>query len=161
MKKKKTKKPLTGGKKEPFKLTYERNKSIKEAEKSYYAGRPLKEISGEQVYKLALLWCTHEEIAAHLNVHIDTITLHFSKLIQKAKEEGKASLRRMQWNSAAQGNVTMLIWLGKTILKQKEETQHDINFVIEHIERPFRNRLEDTSPKTITLEDATENNDTP
>lgn len=33
---------------------------------------------------------------------------------------GKASLRRMQWQSAKDGNVSMQIWLGKNILKQSD-----------------------------------------
>ena len=39
---------------------------------------------------------------------------------------GKAKLRRLQWEAAESGNITMLIWLGKNILGQadKSKIQH-------------------------------------
>lgn len=83
-------------------------------------GRPLKPVDKEQIYKLAQLWCTMEEISAHVSVSVDTLERQYADIIKKGKEEGKASLRRMQWRSALDGNVTMQIWLGKNILKQTD-----------------------------------------
>ena len=83
-------------------------------------GRPGADINEEDVYKLARLWCTVEEIAAHFDVHPETIQRRFAVIINRGKEVGKASLRRMQWRAASDGNVTMQIWLGKQILKQHE-----------------------------------------
>lgn len=89
-------------------------------------GRPLKPVDKEQIYKLAQLWCTMEEISAHIGVSVDTLERQYADIIKKGKEEGKASLRRMQWRSALDGNVTMQIWLGKNILKQTD-TQPENN----------------------------------
>lgn len=45
---------------------------------------------------------------------------------EEGLENGKASLRRMQFKNAQAGNVTMQIWLGKQYLGQKDkhETEH-------------------------------------
>ena len=88
--------------------------------------RPKKVIDYDMAYKLARLHCTNDEIAACLDINIT----HWYKLIgrdkklresvEKARAEGRTSLRRMQWQSAAQGNVTMQIWLGKQLLSQND-----------------------------------------
>jgi hypothetical protein len=103
-----------------LKVNGEPKKEIDSLGRISSGGRPAIELDETQVYKLAQLWCTHEEIAAHFNVSVDTIDRHFAETIKRGKEEGKASLRRMQWRSAIDGNVTMQIWLGKNILKQRE-----------------------------------------
>ena len=45
-------------------------------------------------------------------------------LVQKAEAELKISLRTKQVEMALDGNVTMLIWLGKQMLGQKEKLEH-------------------------------------
>jgi len=35
-------------------------------------------------------------------------------------ENGRSSLRRLQWKSATNGNITMQIWLGKQYLGQRD-----------------------------------------
>jgi hypothetical protein len=47
-------------------------------------------------------------------------------VIEKARSEGKASLRRLQWQNAAQGNVTMQIWLGKQLLDQNDTQRTEL-----------------------------------
>jgi hypothetical protein len=86
-------------------------------------GRPLTEIDESQVEKLAMLHCTNVEIGAFFDVDESTIRKRFSDKIQKAKEKGKISLRRLQWKSAESGNVTMQIWLGKQYLGQSEKIE--------------------------------------
>jgi len=82
--------------------------------------------------------CTNEEIANVLGCHVDTIydklkdkRSEFSKAYQRGKAEGKLSLRRMQLKSAMNGNVPMLIWLGKNLLGQRDSvsTDHTSNIV--------------------------------
>ncbi len=103
-------------------------------------GRPPAVLCDEEVYKLAKLWCTMEEIASHFNVSVDTIENRFSEAVRKGKEDGKASIRRMQYLSADKGNVTMQIWLGKILLKQKEEFNLNIpNAVIVRGQLPEKN----------------------
>ena len=86
-------------------------------------GRPLKEIDERQVRELASIQCTMEEIAAVCGCHIDTLRDRFSNIIKDAREEGKASLRRMQYLKAKEGNATMLIWLGKQLLDQRDKQE--------------------------------------
>lgn len=59
---------------------------------------------------------------------------------ERAKEQGKSSLRRHQFKVAAKGNPTMLIWLGKQYLEQadKSEMRHG-----ETTKKPLRLTLSD------------------
>lgn len=91
-------------------------------------GRPPKEINWSQVETLCAIQCTADEICATLDVHIDTLCIAskkqygctFSDLFKRLREGGKCSLRRSQWKKAMEGNPTMLIWMGKQVLAQKD-----------------------------------------
>lgn len=88
-------------------------------------GRPKKFIDLELVEKLAHIQCTHAEIASTLGVSIDTLQRNkdYAEVKRKGAEGGRKSLRRMQFESANRGNVTMQIWLGKQYLGQ---TDHQV-----------------------------------
>ena len=45
---------------------------------------------------------------------------NFSDFLEKHQSEGKASLRKAQFNNALAGNATMQIWLGKQFLGQRD-----------------------------------------
>lgn len=77
----------------------------------------------DEVYKLARLGCTLEEMADWFDVSRETLKYNFNKLILKAKSEIKQDLRRAQLRVALEGNPTMLIWLGKNMLGQGENPQ--------------------------------------
>lgn len=87
--------------------------------------RPFKDIKPWQVYKLARIGCTDVEIATILDCHQDTLTNRFSEFLRKGREKMRMSLRRMQYKAASEGNVTMLIWLGKQYLKQHDKIEVD------------------------------------
>jgi hypothetical protein len=89
------------------------------------AGRPKIEINWEDVRKLSLLQCTQNEIASFLGVSVDTLLRRkeFCELHKKGMEEGRMSLRRLQWKKAQDGNTTMLIWLGKQYLGQSDKQE--------------------------------------
>lgn len=91
--------------------------------------RPKIQIDMELAEKLASIQCTHEEIAAILGVSTKTLQRNkeFCLMYKKAREQGKSSLRRMQWKSASAGNVTMQIWLGKQYLQQRDQPQDEGN----------------------------------
>ena len=83
-------------------------------------GRPKLPIDGELVHKFAQWGCTVKEIAAHFECDPDTISARFSVELEKGRADLRMSLRQMQIKSATNGNVAMLIWLGKQMLGQQD-----------------------------------------
>lgn len=85
------------------------------------AGRPKKEIDYTTVEKLANIQCTQEEISSFLGISSRTLLRDekFKELFSKGRENGKMSLRRIQWKHAEK-SVPMAIWLGKQYLGQKD-----------------------------------------
>lgn len=78
--------------------------------------------------------CTRDEICDILGMSDTTLNRrikeqgiegvdNFEALYKKHSGEGKASLRRMQWKAADAGNPTMLVWLGKQMLGQKDKQE--------------------------------------
>lgn len=98
-------------------------------------GRPYLLINEEgklHIEKLASYMCTDEEIASMLGVSVDVLTNSknietFSECKKKGIENGKSSLRRKQYEVAMNGNCTMLVWLGKQYLGQKEQVNAEVN----------------------------------
>ena len=45
------------------------------------------------------------------------------RIIDEARASGRATLRRLQWQRANGGSDTMLIWLGKQMLGQKDKVE--------------------------------------
>ena len=91
------------------------------------------EIDWPTVDKLCQLQCTGEEIASVLGCSYDTLerrvkeehTMKCAEYIRQKAMGGRASLRRKQWAAADKGNVTMLIWLGKQYLGQKDKHEDE------------------------------------
>jgi len=96
-------------------------------------GRPLTDINWKMLESLALIQCTGEEMASVLNVDYKTIerackrenNVSFGEWIEQKRAGGKASLRKMQYDNAKNGNVTMQIWLGKNWLGQKDKSEEE------------------------------------
>ncbi len=91
-------------------------------------GRPKIQIDYEKAEKLAHILCTQSEIASILGVSL-TVLEHdpeFQRIHKKGMESGHASLRRMQYKAAEAGNPTMLIWLGKQHLGQRDKMEQEI-----------------------------------
>lgn len=78
-------------------------------------------VNPDDVYKLAALGCTNQEICTWFDVHKDTLQYTFGHIIDKGREDLKMRLRRAQLDLAINGkNPTMLIWLGKQMLGQTD-----------------------------------------
>lgn len=84
-------------------------------------GRPLAVVDEKLLFELAKIHCTRREMATICGVSIDTLSDRFSDVIERGFDEGKRSLRRLQWKQAENGNVTMLVWLGKQMLGQRDK----------------------------------------
>jgi hypothetical protein len=83
----------------------------------------------EQVEKLCRLNCTDAELAAYFGFCRKTIERErkinpeFDAAIERGKSYGKLSLRRKQVALAEEGNATMLIWLGKQYMGQRDKNE--------------------------------------
>lgn len=75
----------------------------------------------DKVRLLAMVHCTDEEIAAALSCSVDTLKRRFADVIENGKRAANTSLRRKQMEVAMSGDRTMLIWLGKQLLGQRDE----------------------------------------
>ena len=96
-------------------------------------GRPRAYIDKEAFEALCRIQATKEEITSVLMVDEKTLTkwcketydgLGFSEVYPKKASGGRASLRRTQMAVAQSGNPTMLIWLGKQYLDQKDKQEN-------------------------------------
>jgi len=88
------------------------------------AGKPAP-IDLNELEKLAVMHCTQEEAAAWFNVSGKTMSYKlrcapYKSVWTMGLAKGKISLRRKQKQRADAGDKTMLIWLGKQWLGQKD-----------------------------------------
>ena len=101
-------------------------------------GRPEFELSDDDFGKIVgmmRIQCTEVEICSIIGVTDKTLNKAlnargepgFSELYKRYQDEGKASLRRSQWKVAQEGNPTMLIWLGKQMLGQRDRKDLDLS----------------------------------
>jgi hypothetical protein len=96
-------------------------------------GRPKVTITAQQVYDLAKIHCTADEISACLNCAASVIFDRFSEPLRRGHQDGQQSLKRKMHEKAfsGSGDTTMLIWLSKQRLGYKDrqpEEQTQINF---------------------------------
>lgn len=91
------------------------------------AGKKKFKIDYETCEKLASLMCTQAEIASYLGCSLALLEhdKKFQEVHRKGLDKGKMSVRRHQYRCAEEGNPTMLIWLGKQYLGQRDK--HDIS----------------------------------
>jgi len=91
--------------------------------KTNKGGRPKKNLTDEQYNTLIAMiriQCTQDELCRIWDMDSNTLDrivkeksgMGFSELYKKHCDEGKMSLRRLQWRKAQEGNTAMLIWLG-------------------------------------------------
>ncbi|MFA5805415.1 MAG: hypothetical protein WC879_12305 [Melioribacteraceae bacterium] len=88
------------------------------------------------IQKLAGYGLTNKEIAEALGYDDNTLKRNFEIFLIKGRVNLKERLKRKQISVAMQGNVTMLIWLGKQYLGQAEKIEEsgDYNVKIERTE---------------------------
>jgi hypothetical protein len=91
-------------------------------------GRPEVKIDWDQVGEMLQAHCDGAGIAETMGMHPDTLYrrckedlgVPFSELAANKKAEGKNLLRMKQFETAMSGDRSMLIFLGKVLLGQKE-----------------------------------------
>lgn len=120
--------------------------------------RPRKAIDPAQVEQLAMIDCSYEEMAAVLGCSPDTLQRRFAAVIEKGRAVGRSSLKRTQYRIAMgqnaqfdkagnkiqkerEPNPTMLIWLGKIRLGQKEPATEGVSADVLEIARAVRDAV--------------------
>ena len=104
---------------------------------NHQGGRPRKEIDIKQFEKLCFLQCTQEEIMGFFDIDTkDTLNERirehygaehcFSTIYAKKRQNGRIAVRRKQLQVAESGNPSMLIWLGKQWLGQKDKHEAEL-----------------------------------
>lgn len=84
------------------------------------------EAARHQVEKLAQLGCTDKEISTIVSIPETSLKTHLRKELTNGRDNMRASLRKAQLQTAIEGkNPSMLIWMGKCYLGQKEP-KHNI-----------------------------------
>lgn len=94
-------------------------------------GHPGYEIDWNKVDYLLEAGCLGTQIAASLGISADTLYNHcmrekgvnFSAYLKEKRAKGDSSLHLKQYEMAMDGNTTMLLWLGKNRLNQKENPE--------------------------------------
>ena len=91
------------------------------------AGRPRIQFDLKRVYDMGYFRATHETMASLLECSADTIERQlrdpeseFAVAYKKGQSELRSKLSEAQIRVALEGNVTMLIWLGKQYLGQRD-----------------------------------------
>ena len=105
----------------------------KKVVKKNLGGRPSKLplINKEHFEGMCKIQCTKDEMCAIFQIDEVTLTkwcketygVGFSDIYKSKSSTGKMSLRRQQFKSAENGNVTMQIWLGKQWLGQTDKVE--------------------------------------
>jgi hypothetical protein len=92
--------------------------------------RPRKKFNPDVIEALAACCCTFDEIAAYIKCAPATVYRRmenpksaFALAYERGRANGRATLRRKQYENALKGNSTMQIWLGKQILGQTDSPQ--------------------------------------
>lgn len=102
-------------------------------------GRPLKHIDWDVVDYYLKAGCNGAQIAAHLDIHADTLYIRvqtergkgFSQYMAEKREAGNSQILGTQYKLALEKDKTMLIWLGKQRLGQREDPKRDEGFSAE------------------------------
>jgi hypothetical protein len=80
-----------------------------------------KKLDERLVAQLAFEGASDRDIAAILGCDHTTIASRFSPILKKRRAERRLEIRRKQNVCYGEGNVTMLIWLGKNELDQTDK----------------------------------------
>jgi hypothetical protein len=89
--------------------------------------KPKKEVTDEELIQLAQIGATYEEMAKFFGTTPTWLYNNKSAIIDEAKSELKVKLRKRQlevaFDSSDPKSCTMLIFLGKTMLGQRETVE--------------------------------------
>jgi len=101
-------------------------KNKKKSEGTKPVGRPKKVLSEElkkSIILLLSLGCSVDEVAANTGVSRTRLYANFGTVIKTGMDSFKCNLKKHQAKRAFAGSDTMLIWLGKQYLGQKDKQE--------------------------------------
>jgi hypothetical protein len=106
-------------------------------------GRPPKLLDGSKIAELIGKGFTVEWVAEYFNVAPSTLYLNYSEFLRRGYAFREGCLQATQLATALAGNATLLVWLGKQWLGQKDmspapppqvpKTEVEIRMVIEEV----------------------------
>lgn len=115
------------------KSTSRKNGTAAVRQKTGAMGTPAFVFDPKQVQIFGMYSATYETMAEYFGVSIDTIRrrMHdeqsdFCRAYKKGNGMGLMRLREAQLQKALSGDSTMLIWLGKQLLGQRDSIQNDV-----------------------------------
>ena len=96
--------------------------------------KPLNDEDFLRLLNMVRIQCTMTECCSILGMSDTTMNRrlkergeeNFEALYSKYNDEGRMSLRRMQWQAAESGNASLLIWLGKQYLNQRDKSNMEV-----------------------------------
>ena len=117
-------------------------------------GRKKANIPWDKVDKYLQAQCNGTGIAAILGIHPDTLYLRceaekkmgFSEYSSLKKAEGKELLRAKQFQTAMSGNTTMMVFLGKNYLEQRDKPEPEPTNESFEFDITIRKRVEEKDP---------------
>jgi hypothetical protein len=95
------------------------------------------EFDGWDQLKVLAIWATAEYCAEQLGISADSLDRRlrekfghgFAEYKKKVQEPMRINLLKKQYDVAMSGNVSMLIWLGKQHLGQKDKVEQEVKEV--------------------------------
>jgi predicted DNA-binding protein (UPF0251 family) len=125
-------------------------------------GRPRKKLPMDagELEKLIRLFaqaqCTDQEMAARFQMSERTLQRNYGALIKEGRRSGLSNLRAKQYELAMKGDKTMLVWLGKILLKQSDridlqvtqtpQSETEKKEKLKTIVAEFKQMMEETKP---------------
>jgi AraC-like DNA-binding protein len=84
-------------------------------------------LTEEQIEHLAAIGCADDEIASLANLSETQLRRSFGTQLKHGRANLRVRVRRKQIERAESGSDTMLIWLGKVYLNQRETVETQIS----------------------------------
>jgi len=103
------------------------------------------EFDGWDQLDALVVWATQEYCAEKLGISVDSLArrikeetgLSFAEYKHQKKEPIRINLLKKQYDVAMQGNVSMLIWLGKNELGQSDKLDQKVSNSITEIKLSY------------------------
>ncbi len=83
--------------------------------------RPRKQIDERKVEQFAAIGCSEKEIGLLLGCSDDLLERRFAGALKRGRASRNSNLRKLQYEAAKAGNVTMQIWLRTGTVQTKED----------------------------------------